>query len=103
MIGAHGLAWTDDPARWQSPPRGYFRCAAAILGAVEKVMAEAWSGGRHMTAEEYEMQAMDWAYGNLAASANHKPSRAAFSELAVERGWSQEQFNTWAEGREWLP
>jgi hypothetical protein len=53
--------------------------------------------------EEHEMQSFDWAYGNLAASTNHKPSKAAFWKLASERGWSVARFEEWAKGREWLP
>ncbi len=55
------------------------------------------------TPEQLEEQRFDFAYGNLAASTNHKPSRAAFESLAAERGWSIQRFSKWAEGREWLP
>jgi hypothetical protein len=55
------------------------------------------------TPEQLEEQRFDFAYGNLAASTNHKPSRAAFESLAKDRGWAAEQFNKWAEGKEWLP
>ena len=53
--------------------------------------------------EQLEEQRFDFAYGNLAASTNHKPSRAAFESLAKDRGWTVEHFNKWAEGKEWLP
>jgi hypothetical protein len=55
------------------------------------------------TPRQLEEQRFDFAYGNLATSTNHKPSRAAFWWLAQERGWTVEQFRVWAEGREWLP
>lgn len=55
------------------------------------------------TAEQREFQRFDFAYGNLACSTNHKPSREAFRNLALERGWSKDQFEKWAEEREWLP
>jgi hypothetical protein len=60
-------------------------------------------GARPMTPEEQEAQRFDWAYGNLACSTNHKPSRAAFLWLAQERGWAIEQFHKWAADKEWLP
>lgn len=56
-----------------------------------------------MTPEQQEEQRLDFAYGNLACSTNHKPSRAAFWKVAHERGWTQERFDSWAHGREWLP
>lgn len=55
------------------------------------------------TPEQLEKQRFDFAYGNLAASTNHKPSRAAFESMAKDRGWTVEQFNKWAEERKWLP
>lgn len=48
-----------------------------------------------------EAQALDFAYGNLAASTNHKPSRSAFAKLAAKRGWSLEEFETWATAYKW--
>ena len=60
-------------------------------------------GAPSPTPEQLEEHRFDFAYGNLAASTNHKPSRAAFLWLAQERGWTVEQFNKWAAGREWLP
>lgn len=47
-----------------------------------------------------QKQALDFAYGNLAASTNHRPSREAFKKLAKERyGWTDEQFDEFAAGR----
>lgn len=51
---------------------------------------------------ERQKQALDFAYGNLAASEHHTPSRAAFAGLARERyGWSDAIFTAWAVGRTW--
>lgn len=47
------------------------------------------------------MQAIDWAYGNLACSTNHKPVRECFLKLALERGVSQGEFDRWAADKEW--
>ena len=55
------------------------------------------------TPEELEAQRFDFAYGNLAASTNHRPSRAAFFQLALERGWTTERFEAFAKDKEWLP
>jgi len=56
---------------------------------------------RQQTPADREEQALDFAYGNLAASTNHKPARSAFAELAAKRGWSPEQFAAWADARRW--
>jgi len=56
-----------------------------------------------LTPEELETQRFDFAYGNLAASTNHKPSRAAFWKLASERGWTKARFEKFAKDKEWLP
>ena len=60
-------------------------------------------GAPSPTPEQLEEQRFDFAYGNLAASTNHKPSRAAFESMPKDRGWTVEQFNKWAEERKWLP
>lgn len=55
-----------------------------------------------MTADERNEQALSFAYGNLACTTNHKPSRRAFRHIAIEKyGWSDERFEKWAEGKEW--
>jgi hypothetical protein len=56
---------------------------------------------RRQSPIDREAQAMDFAYGNLAASTNHMPTREAFAALAAKRGWSPEAFEVWAAGREW--
>lgn len=61
-------------------------------------------GGQHVVAEGQstpsEEQRLDFAYGNLAASTNHKPCRDAFRKLAAEQfGWSTETFDRWADAR----
>lgn len=56
------------------------------------------------TAIDRQKQALCFAYGNLAASEHHTPSRSAFSGLARERyGWSDATFDEWARGRTWRP
>lgn len=45
--------------------------------------------------------ALSFAYGNLACSTNHKPTREAFESLALGRGWTKEQFDAWADRKEW--
>lgn len=51
---------------------------------------------------ERERQTLSFAYGNLALSTNHQPSRSAFAQLVAERyGWTQEEFNAWADRLEW--
>jgi hypothetical protein len=54
-----------------------------------------------LTADERTIQRLNFAYGNLACSTNHKPSRDAFKKLAQEQGWSETRFDLWAEGRTW--
>jgi len=55
-----------------------------------------------MTEDERDEHALDFAYGNLACSTNHKPARDAFAQLAREKfGWTQERFDAWASEREW--
>jgi hypothetical protein len=54
-----------------------------------------------MTSRERALQALDWAYGNLAATMRHKPVRAAFKNLWAERGLPVEEFDAWAAEREW--
>lgn len=55
-----------------------------------------------MTEREREEQRLDFAYGSLACSTNHKPSRKAFRVVALEeRGWTEEEFERWASEREW--
>ena len=54
-----------------------------------------------MTPREQELQAMSFAYGNLACTTNHRPSRKAFKAIALERGWSEIEFEIWANERTW--
>lgn len=56
-----------------------------------------------MTEKERLMQALDFAYGNLACSTNHKPSRRAFALLARDHGMALTDFWAWADGKEWAP
>jgi hypothetical protein len=55
-----------------------------------------------MTDEERQAQSLDFTYGNLAMSANHRPTREAFAQLAREKyGWPEERFDAWALNRKW--
>jgi hypothetical protein len=54
-----------------------------------------------MTEEERAHQRLDFAYGNLAASTNHKPTRRAFLDLANEMGIDEVTFDRWAHGKKW--
>lgn len=51
--------------------------------------------------EEAEEQALSFAYGNAALSSRHKPNRVAFKKTALERGWTEDHFETWARKRAW--
>lgn len=51
--------------------------------------------------EERALQALDFAYGNLAASTNHKPEYDAFKKIALERGLTLDVFERWAKQRKW--
>lgn len=54
-----------------------------------------------MTQAQEREQRLDFAYGNLAASSNHKPQREVFCLLAVEMGMLEVEFDAWAGRREW--
>jgi hypothetical protein len=56
---------------------------------------------RPMTPREREEQAFSFAYGNLACSTNHKPTREAFRALALAHGWTEAEFDSWATGKDW--
>lgn len=53
------------------------------------------------TPREREEQVFSLAYGNLAMTTNHRPSRAGFAKMAEERGWTKEEFDVWAATRQW--
>lgn len=54
------------------------------------------------TERERQEQTLSFAWGNLACSTNHKPSRSAFKNLARERyGWTDEEFDAWADRMRW--
>lgn len=61
----------------------------------ERQLGEAW------TVIAKEIQALDFAYANLAATKNHRPYRAAFRRIALAHGGSEADFDDWARGREW--
>lgn len=54
-----------------------------------------------MTPDQQLEQSLDFAYGNLACTTNHRPSKEAFKTLAMERGMSETWFEVWASKREW--
>ena len=54
-----------------------------------------------MTKRQRDERDMDFAYGNFACSSNHKPQRLAFRQVAQSRGWTQEEFDKWAEDKVW--
>lgn len=44
-----------------------------------------------------QLVAMNFAYGNLAASTDHRPCREAFRKMARDIfGWTDESFDEWA-------
>lgn len=51
--------------------------------------------------KDHNIQAIDFAYGNLAATTNHKPEREAFRALWVRRGLLAAEFDAWADKRAW--
>lgn len=54
-----------------------------------------------MTPDQQLEQALDFAYGNLACTTHHRPSKEVFKTLAMERGMSATWFELWASKREW--
>lgn len=54
-----------------------------------------------MTRKQRRLQSLNWAYGNLACSTNHKPTRAAFAKLFRKDGFSYAEFAEWAADKEW--
>ena len=54
-----------------------------------------------MTVRQREEQSFGFAYGNLACTTNHKPTRSAFRALAAQRGWTEAEFEAWAKDKEW--
>ena len=81
-------------------------CAAAYLAGVHETDAALDALlERCRTIEvsqaEREDQALDFAYGNLSISTNHKPDRETFRKLARERyGWDDARFDAWAAARD---
>jgi hypothetical protein len=54
-----------------------------------------------MTEDQRIEQRLDFVYGNLVCSTNHRPVRAAFATIAKSMGWSAERFEKWAAERAW--
>jgi predicted HAD superfamily Cof-like phosphohydrolase len=55
----------------------------------------------HMSDRDRLMQALDFSYGQLACTTNHKPSRWAFWMIASNRGIGVDEFEKWAKDKEW--
>jgi hypothetical protein len=47
------------------------------------------------------LQAINFSYGQLAASEHHRPVREAFAKLAAEIGMAPEEFEAWAADKKW--
>jgi len=61
-------------------------------------------GDHHMTVKSErwrEEQSLSFVYGNLAISGRHKLSKSAFKKMALDMGWTEEEFKVWANGRKW--
>jgi hypothetical protein len=69
------------------------------MSTLEELLEQAKS--IKMTDSQKLDQRLDFAYGNLAASTNHKPRRAAFKQLADQLGMAATAFEDWAAKREW--
>lgn len=54
-----------------------------------------------MTPKQRKLQDLDFAYGNLACTNNHKPSRRPFAKLFMKRGFTFAEFAEWAADKEW--
>jgi len=54
-----------------------------------------------LSPQEREIQTFNFTYGNLALTNNHQPSRKAFLNITLNRGWTKEQFDEWAADKEW--
>lgn len=46
-------------------------------------------------------QLLSFSYGQLTCSTNHKPQRAAFQKVALSRGFTEAEFDAWADVRHW--
>jgi len=54
-----------------------------------------------MTPSERAIQRLDFVYGNLACSTNHKPTLEAFLTLASSMSIEVGAFNKWADAKKW--
>ncbi len=50
-----------------------------------------------MTRQQLEEQRVDWAYGNLAATTNHRPTREGFARFLRSRGWTEERIRSFVD------
>lgn len=89
----------NEPAPSLSEKMGYPCFTATIISRPDDEVTSVAS----MTVKEAALQAISFAYGNLASSTHHKPDREAFRALWVERGLLPGDFDAWANKREWMP
>jgi hypothetical protein len=80
--------------RQESPSTRAVRVMGEIIERTEEQRGE-------MTIQQQRAQALSFAYGNLAASAHHKPNVFAFWQVAQNDGWGKDDFEAWASEREW--
>ena len=75
---------------------------AVSLAEREARLREAIAAMPPMTERERDEQRLSFAYGNLACTTNHKPSRSAFVKFIAEKiGWTLEEAEEWAAARTW--
>lgn len=74
---------------------GFARHRAWSQTIEERSLGDAWAG----VAEELRL--MELSYDHVIYRAGYKPHRAAFRRMAIDRGWSEADFDDWARGREW--
>ena len=74
--------------------------AARLMSRLDELLAKAKTLPP-MTVREKQEQKLGFAWGNLACSSNHKPTRAPFEETAKDWGWTEAEFEKWASDKEW--
>lgn len=76
-------------------------CGGVVLPETYEALKAIVNDLPPMSERSRRHQALDWAYGNLACSTNHKPQLDAFRKVALGNGWASEEFEEWAKTREW--
>ena len=77
--------------------------ASDLYAERERVLREHLATLPPPTERDRQLQRYSFAYGNLACTTNHRPNRAAFKALALADGWTDDEWETWADAREWWP